>query len=112
PWSAVADGSLTVAVDKTLNDELRYEGLVRELAHRVQTLRKSADLDVTDRIRLYVWDLSKRLADACARHADFIRDEVLAQEVILEALSSGPSEEWTFDGERARVGIERVHKGG
>ena len=66
---------------------------------------------MTDRIHLYMWDLSATLADACARHEDFIREEVLAEDIIRRALSDS-SEEWTFDGERARVGIERVHKGG
>ena len=111
PWVAQADGAMTVAVDTTLDEELRAEGLVREFAHRIQTLRKSAEFAVTDRIRLF-WELSPGLADACARHERFIREEVLAEEVVPRIPGSGASEEWTFDGERARVGIERVHKGG
>jgi len=111
PWSAQADGVLTVALDTTLDEELRAEGLVREFAHRIQTLRKNAEFDVTDRIRIF-WELSPGLEAAAARHERFIRDEVLAEEVVPRASGSGPSEEWTFDGERARVGIERVHKGG
>ncbi|HZI89468.1 MAG TPA: DUF5915 domain-containing protein, partial [Candidatus Polarisedimenticolia bacterium] len=110
PWVAQGDGSLAVAVDTTLDEELRAEGLVREFAHRIQTLRKSADFDVTDRIRLY-WELSPGLEAAAARHERFLREEVLAEEVVPRA-GGDPSEEWTFDGERARVGIERVHKGG
>ncbi|HYQ88217.1 MAG TPA: isoleucine--tRNA ligase [Candidatus Binatia bacterium] len=112
PWSAQAEGPLTVAVDTRLNEELRAEGLVREFAHRIQTLRKSAEFDVTDRIRLFLEELSPGLAAAAARHEQFIREEVLAEEVLSRAPGNGPSEEWTFDGERARVGIERVHKGG
>jgi len=111
PWVAMADGAVAVAVDTTLDEELRAEGLVREFAHRIQTLRKNAEFDVTDRIRLF-WELSPGLEAAAARHERFIRDEVLAEEVVPRASGSGPSEEWTFDGERARVGIERVHKGG
>ena len=111
PWVAQADSTMAVAVDTTLDEELRAEGLVRELAHRVQTLRKSAEFDVTDRIRLH-WELSPGLADACSRYERFIREEVLAEEVVPRMTGSGPFEEWTFDGERARVGIERVHKGG
>jgi isoleucyl-tRNA synthetase len=102
---------MAVAVDTTLDEELRAEGLVREFAHRIQTLRKNAEFDVTDRIRLF-WELSPGLEAAAARHERFIRDEVLAEEVVPRVSGSGPSEEWTFDGERARVGIERVHKGG
>ena len=111
PWVAQADPAMAVAVDATLDEELRAEGLVREFAHRIQTLRRSAEFDVTDRIRLH-WELSPGLADACARYERFIREEVLAEEVVPRIAGSGPVEEWTFDGERARVGIERVHKGG
>jgi isoleucyl-tRNA synthetase len=111
PWVAQADSAMAVAVDTTLDEELRAEGLVREFAHRIQTLRRSAEFDVTDRIRLH-WELSPGLAGACARYERFIREEVLAEEVVPRIAGSGPVEEWTFDGERARVGIERVHKGG
>ena len=109
PWVAQADAAMTVAVDTTLDEALRAEGLVREFAHRIQMLRKSAEFEVTDRIRLF-WELSPGLASACARHEGFIKEEVLAEEVVPRVPGNGPSEEWTFDGERARVGIERVHR--
>jgi len=111
PWVAQSDGTLTVAVDTTLDEDLRTEGLVREFAHRIQAFRKSADFDVTDRIRL-TWELSPGLANACERFAEYIRDEVLAEELVSRAPAGVTVEEWTFDGERARVGIERVRKGG
>ena len=111
PWVAQSDGTLTVAVDTTLDEDLRTEGLVREFAHRIQALRKSAEFDVTDRIRLS-WELSPGLARACERFEGYIRDEVLAEVLEARAPVDGAVEEWTFDGERARVGIERVRKGG
>ncbi|MBI4365074.1 MAG: isoleucine--tRNA ligase [Candidatus Latescibacteria bacterium] len=111
PWVAQAEGALAVGVDTILDEELRAEGLVREFAHRIQTLRKSADFSVTDRIRLY-WDLSPGLGRACDRYERFIREEVLAEELVPRLPAGAAHEEWTFDGERARVGIERVHRGG
>ncbi len=111
PWVAQTDSELTVAVDTTLDGDLRAEGLVRELAHRIQTLRKVAEFDVTDRIRVY-WELSPGLKSACERHERFIREEVLAEDVVPRMPGGSTMEEWIFDGERARVGIERVHKGG
>jgi len=111
PWVAQGDGPIAVAVDTTLDDELRTEGLVREFAHRIQALRKGADFDVTDRIRLF-WDLSPGLSKACERYEGYIREEVLAEELVPRVSGGVAVEEWTFDGERARVGIERVRKGG
>jgi isoleucyl-tRNA synthetase len=111
PWAAQSEGSLTVAVDTMLDDALRDEGLVRELAHRVQALRKSADFEVTDRIRLY-GELSPGLKRAFERHEETFKDEVLAVELVPGAAGGEAAESWTFDGEQARVGIERVAKGG
>ncbi|MGE5178946.1 MAG: isoleucine--tRNA ligase [Bacteroidota bacterium] len=111
PWSAKSDRMLTVAVDTTLDDALRDEGLVRELAHRVQALRKSADFDVTDRIRLY-GELSPGLRRAFERHEESFKDEVLAVELVPGTKGGEAVESWSFDGEQARVGIERVSKGG
>ncbi|HEU4765081.1 MAG TPA: isoleucine--tRNA ligase [Candidatus Eisenbacteria bacterium] len=111
PWAAQSEGSLTVAVDTTLDDALRDEGLVRELAHRVQALRKSAEFEVTDRIRLY-GELSPGLKRAFERHEETFKDEVLAVELVPGAAGGEAAESWTFDGEQARVGIERVPKGG
>jgi isoleucyl-tRNA synthetase len=111
PWSAQADGAVTVAVDTALNDALRDEGLVRELAHRVQALRKSAEFEVTDRIRLY-GELSPGLKRAFERHAESFKEEVLAVELVPGATGGEAAESWTFDGEQARVGIERIGKGG
>lgn len=111
PWAAQSEGPLTVAVDTTLDEALRDEGLVRELAHRVQALRKSADFEVTDRIRLY-GELSPGLKRAFERHEETFKDEVLAVELVPAAAGGEAAESWTFDGEQARIGIERVAKGG
>jgi isoleucyl-tRNA synthetase len=111
PWQAVADGAIAVAVDTAIDEDLRAEGLVREFAHRIQTLRKTAEFDVTDRIRLQ-WELSPGLSKACERFEGYIREEVLAEELVSRVAGAEAVEEWTFDGERARVGIERIRKGG
>ncbi len=113
PWAAQVDGTLVVAVDTTIDEELKAEGLVRELAHRIQALRKSAEFEVTDRIRLG-WELSPVLQVACARHEGFLKDEVLAEELGTDVpTGSGAAvEEWSFDGESARVGIVRAKQGG
>ena len=51
-WQVASDGELTVALDTTLTDELRHEGIARELVNRIQNLRKSSDFEVTDRIAI------------------------------------------------------------
>ena len=68
-----------VALDLTLDDELRNRGLAREVVRLVQDLRKTSGLEVSDRIRLHLVGL-----DAIAEHFDFIAREVLAVEVLTE----------------------------
>ena len=58
------------------------------------------------------WQLSPSLERACEHFEEYIREEVLADELVSRAPAGSAVEEWTFDGETARVGIERVHKGG
>jgi isoleucyl-tRNA synthetase len=82
-WALAADDTLTVAMTTELDDELRREGRVYELIHRVNTMRKDAGLELTDRIRLTL-----PAADAdLLEHAEWIKDEVLATEVATDSVS-------------------------
>jgi isoleucyl-tRNA synthetase len=82
-WALAADERVTVAVTIELDDELRREGRVYELIHRVNTMRKDAGLELTDRIRLTL-----PAADAdLLEHADWIKEEVLATEVATDSVN-------------------------
>jgi isoleucyl-tRNA synthetase len=76
-WALAADGSLTVAVTTELDDELRREGRVYELIHRINTMRKDAGLELTDRITVTLPDSDRDLLD----YSDWIKEEVLATEI-------------------------------
>lgn len=82
-WALAADDALTVAMTTGLDDELRREGRVYELIHRVNTMRKDAGLELTDRIRL---TLPADDADLL-EHADWIKEEVLAVEVATDSVA-------------------------
>ncbi len=79
-YAVSREGGEVVALDLTLDEDLRTRGLAREVVRLVQDLRKTSGLDVSDRIRLHVAGL-----DAIAAHFDFIAREVLATEIV-----SGP----------------------
>ena len=72
------EGTITVALDTTLTDELRTEGVARELVNRIQLLRRSDGLDVTDRIALRWASDSEPIVTAFQQFGDFIAGEVLA----------------------------------
>jgi isoleucyl-tRNA synthetase len=73
-WALAADDSLTVALTTELDDELRLEGRVLDLIHQVNTMRKDAGLELTDRIRVTLPESDGDLAI----HEEWIKEEVLA----------------------------------
>ena len=79
-WLVATDGPLTVALDVTLTDELRQEGLARELVNRLQNLRKDSGLEVQDRISVTLGaGAPAELHTAVQRFGAYIREEVQAQ---------------------------------
>jgi isoleucyl-tRNA synthetase len=75
-----AEGRITVALDPALDDELRAEGIARELVNRIQRLRKDAGLEITDRIELLLGGADAVQA-AATTHRVFIAGETLAVSV-------------------------------
>jgi isoleucyl-tRNA synthetase len=105
-WLVESDGTLTVALDTELDEELIDEGYAREFVNRVQNMRKDAGFEVTDRIRIF-YRAGARLAKALARLTAYIRQETLATDVI----SSPPQEllltEADINGEQVFLAIEK-----
>ncbi len=80
------EGAITVALDATLTEDLLTEGVARELVNRIQLLRRSDGLDVTDRIALQWTSSSDRVIEAFNRFGDFIAGEVLAVEIARDEI--------------------------
>jgi isoleucyl-tRNA synthetase len=86
-WEVVSDSGLTVALDTALDDELRIEGQVLDLIHRLNTMRKEAGLELTDRITV---TLPEDLAPLLA-HEDWIKSEVLAVAIETDGAGAEPT---------------------
>lgn len=80
-WLVATDGPLTVALDITLTDELKEEGIARELVNRIQNMRKDSGLDVTDRIAIH-YKADEEITKAIATNSQYISDEVLADQIV------------------------------
>ncbi|MBL4663820.1 MAG: class I tRNA ligase family protein, partial [Flavobacteriaceae bacterium] len=80
---ANADG-VTVALDVTINEELKNEGIARELINRIQNLRKDSGFEVTDRVEVTIQD-SKNLKAAVAQNIAYIKQETLTEVLEFEA---------------------------
>ena len=81
-WQVANDGKLTVALDITVSDDLRYEGIAREFVNRIQNIRKENGLDVTDKITVFIED-HEFVHEAVKRHSSYIASQTLATAVNL-----------------------------
>jgi len=81
-WQVTNLGSLTVALDVTISEELKQEGISRELVNRVQNLRKELNFEVTDRIKVSLQN-DNLIANAVAKNKAYICAEILADEFEL-----------------------------
>ena len=102
------DSGITVVLDTNLTPELLEEGFVREIISKVQTMRKEADFEVMDRIRV-TYDGSDKAETIFAKYAGEIAGEVLANEVV-KAEPAGYVKEWKINGETVTMGVEKEGK--
>ncbi|MBW6464980.1 MAG: isoleucine--tRNA ligase [Brevefilum sp.] len=107
-FAVASEGPYLAALVTELSPELVHEGLVREFVRRVQSLRKDADLDIADRIRLY-YTASEQLNTAIQAFSDYIKEETLAVDLILGVTPEDlPLLQDQFDGETVRICIEKI----
>ena len=102
-WLVTNDGNLTVALEVELTDELRKEGMARELINRIQNLRKDSGLEITDRINVIL--ASNEQTDAAvADYADYIKAQVLADDIRI---ADNDGVETDFDDFKLNIKIEK-----
>ena len=87
-WLVASEGKLTVALDITVTEELRREGVARELINRIQNIRKESGFEVTDKIRVEI-EAKDIVAGAIEHFAEYIASQTLAEEVIASAAPEG-----------------------
>ena len=99
------DNNVTVVLDTNLTEELLEEGFVRELISKIQTMRKEADFEVTDKIQVSYVGTEKAEA-LFAKYADVIGGEVLAT-AVENKTPTGYTKEWNINGEKVTLGVEK-----
>jgi len=105
-WLVANEGRLTIALDITVTDELRREGLARELVNRLQNLRKSSGLEITDHIRVTLAP-AEEMEGVLETYGDYIRRQVLA-DAITTTERSADMTDLEFDDFQLPVKIEKV----
>jgi len=100
-----------VRIDTQVTPELRREGLVRDVVHKIQSARKEAGLNVDDRIKLSLVTTDDELEKAIHEHADIIKNEALALELVHQNdATNGFKQEVLVDSRRLDITIERINK--
>ena len=94
-WVVANEGTLTVALDTVVTDELRREGIARELVSKIQNIRKSSGFEITDKIRISI-SRNEQTDAAINEYNAYICNQVLANSIELADVSEGT--ELEFDG--------------
>ena len=104
-WLVANEGSVTVALDITLTDDLRNEGMARELVNRIQNIRKNRDYDITQRINITV--APNELTDCAIKYyAEYICKQVLANSIsVSEIATPADDEKLDIDGTEVTLSI-------
>ncbi|MDO6676572.1 isoleucine--tRNA ligase [Tenacibaculum sp. 1_MG-2023] len=105
-WLVANAEGLTVALDVTINDSLRKEGVARELINRIQNARKDTGLEVTDKIKLTILQAND-LEESVLANENYIKTETLTNELVfVDDLKNGTEIE--FDTIKSRMLIEKI----
>lgn len=82
-WSVASKGNLTVALDITITDDLAEEGNARELINRLQKIRKDLNLEITDRIEIFI-NNAGGIVPSVLKYDQYIRTETLADHILID----------------------------
>jgi isoleucyl-tRNA synthetase len=98
------DNRITVVLDTNLTEELIEEGYVREIISKIQTMRKEADFEVTDKIIVYVTG-NEKIQTILEKNKDVVTTEVMADDIVTGR--DGYTKEWNINGEQVTLGVKR-----
>lgn len=103
-----SDGPVSVALVTELTNDLVDEGFARELINKIQNMRKSSGLEVTDYIEIKLGS-TDRLVEAARKHDSFIRKETLAERIeIVDPESLSEAKQWNINGEDTSIAVAKT----
>ena len=100
------DKGVTVVLDTNLTEDLIEEGFVREIISKVQTMRKEAGFEVTDKIKVST-EKNKKIAEIIDKNRQMIQNDVLCEAIELTK-AEGYTKEWDINGETVVLGVEKL----
>src|SRR5574344_821409 len=107
-WLVATEGALTVALDINVTEDLKKEGVARELVNRIQNLRKDSGFEVTDRIYVTV-ENKKEIAESLEKFSDYVCSQTLAKKISLADEIAGSADiEWDESG-TIKIKVEKIN---
>ena len=105
-WLVANEGKLTVALEVELTDELRHEGIARELVNRIQNMRKSSNFDITDKINVAI-SRNETIEIVIKQYNTYICNQVLAENIIIsDNLANGVEADLDFA--VVKIAVEKI----
>lgn len=96
-------GNITIALDTTLTEELQLEGLAREIVNKINTMRREAGFDITDRIDVKI-KATEKLKQSYGRHKEYINNEILS---LSFDFVDNSGREWDLNGEQTKIEVTK-----
>ncbi len=104
---SASDNGVTVVLDTNITEELYEEGIEREIVSKIQTMRKEAGFEVTDRIVIY-YNAEGNSKSVIEKNVERIKNSVLADKVTQTETLLGYVKEWDIAGEKVIIGVEKA----
>ena len=106
-YVSASENGITVVLDTTITEELLLEGIERELVSKIQTMRKEAGFEVTDRINLFV-KADGKILDVINANGENLKNAVLAENITITSDVQGYAKDWDIVGNPVSLGVEKV----
>ena len=106
-WLGASAGAITVALDINVTEDLRLEGIARELINRIQNIRKDSDFEVTDKVNIQI-EKHDLIVNAIQVHSEYIKNQTLtAKLLVVETISASNSKEIEIDEQTITILVEK-----
>ena len=109
-WAGVADHDTQVLIDARITADLKREGMARDVIRQVQNLRKEANLEMEDRITLYLPTESAELRQAIEKHRDYIASETLTVQWASVPLDGSPTANVKIEGQALMIQLRATEQ--
>ena len=105
-WLVANEGDITVALDISISEDLRLEGIAREIVSKIQNLRKTKNFEVTDRINTVISG-DQDIEDAINKNLDYVKTETLSNSIIFDKIDNN-GEEIRFENKVIKIFINKI----